>query len=303
MQRQGVADRSLTTRDVVFLIAPCINAAGRLGDPSSGVRLLLTDSADEACALADELIEQNRARQQLDRQVRQEAADWVQEHCDPGSDCALVAGRPSWHVGVVGIVASKLVERFYRPAFLFSVSDDGIAKGSGRSVAGLHLLDALHECREHLISYGGHRAAAGAKLRVENLDAFRRAFNTAVASRLSPAMRNPVVTADAEVRLPALTRKFYDIIDRMAPFGPGNMRPVFLCRDLRHRFKPRVVGKDHLKMAVASEGVMLDAIAFNFGERMAEIRDMDRFALAFTLDLNEWNGRTTLQMKVKGVSA
>ncbi len=302
IERQGLAGKTLMTREVVFLLAPCINAAGRLGEPTRGVKLLLADDEAEAMRIAGELVEQNRERQALDQRVQQEAVDWVCANCDSAEDRALVAAHSSWHIGVVGIVASKLVERFYRPSFLFSVSEDGVAKGSGRSVAGLHLLDALHDCKEHLISYGGHAAAAGAKLHIDNLGAFRRAFNAAVSARLPAGDRGPAVIADAEARLPVLTHKFFDIINRMAPFGPGNMRPVFLSRHLRHRFAPRLVGKNHVKMAVAAEGSMMDAIAFNFGERLDEIKKMQGFSLAYTLDKNEWNGRVTLQMKVKGVS-
>jgi single-stranded-DNA-specific exonuclease len=301
MDQQGIAPGPVSTRQAVFQLAPCINAAGRLGDPARGAMLLLTEDSAEAALYAKELREANTERQALDAQVQKEAVAWVRENCDSRRDMALVAASAGWHAGVIGIAASRVVETFYRPAFLFSIGADGLAKGSGRSVPGVHLLDALGECGDLLVSFGGHAAAAGATIRAENIDAFRVKFNEAVKKRVRPDELSPRVVADAEVGMPELTRRFFNVIRQMEPFGPGNMRPVLLCRGLKNRFEPRIVGKGHLKMTVASNGGVMDAIAFNFGERLDDIRRADTFALAFSLDENEWNGQVTLQMKVKGV--
>ena len=301
MDMQGVKGTELSTRQVVFQLAPCINAAGRLGDPSRGVRLLLTDDPAEAALHARELREANRERQALDAQVQDEAVKWVAENCDPQRDFAIVAASPRWHAGVIGIAASRVVESFFRPTFLFSVGDDGIAKGSGRSIPGCNLLEALGECADVCETFGGHAAAAGATIRRGNIDAFRERFNAAVRRRVTPGELSPRIIADAEVEMKELNRKLFNVIRQMGPFGPGNMRPVLLCRGLRNRFEPRIVGNGHLKMTVTADGTSMDAIAFHFGGRLDEVRTAESFSLAFALDENEWNGQVSLQMKVKGI--
>ncbi|MBD3391426.1 MAG: single-stranded-DNA-specific exonuclease RecJ [Chitinivibrionales bacterium] len=301
MELQGIDATTLSTGQVVFQLAPCINAAGRLGDPGRGVQLLLTEDPAEAKLYARELREANIERRALDSSVQEQVVAWVEAHCDPSRDFAIVAAHHEWHAGVIGIAASRVVESFCRPTFLFSIGEDGLAKGSGRSAGMVHLLECVHECTDLLENYGGHAAAAGATIKKENIDAFRARFNEAVRARTTLDDLVPRVVADAEVELGALSRKFFNIVKRMAPFGPGNMRPVLLCRGLRNRYEPRVVGRGHLKMSVTSNGLIMDAIGFNFGERLEEVRRAPSYSLAFSLDENEWNGKVSLQMKVKGV--
>lgn len=296
-----ITHKELSTADVVFLIAPCINAAGRLGDQNRGVKLLLTEDSAEAHLFAQELVEINRERQALDKFVQEQAARWVSENVDLNNEYVIVAGDKNWHVGVIGISASKIVEMFYRPTFLFSIGEDGLARGSARSVRGLHLLDAITECSDLLESFGGHAAAAGGSIRVENLPAFRARFNKVVKSRLSMDDLVPHIYSDAEVTVRDLTPKFFNIVRQMEPFGPGNMRPVLFSKNLRNQYPPRVVGKNHLKMTVSAEGQVIDAIAFNYGNRLQDVKGSDSFSMAFSLDENEWNGRVSLQMKVKGI--
>ncbi|MBD3318007.1 MAG: single-stranded-DNA-specific exonuclease RecJ [Chitinivibrionales bacterium] len=300
--QQDLADRDISTAQVVFQLAPCINAAGRLGDPTRGVKLLLTEDPAEAQLYARELREANGKRRALDKQVQEQAIARVVDSCDPAREHALVAADPNWHVGVIGISASKLVERFYRPTFLFGGVENGLARGSGRSVPGLHLMEVLNECADLLESYGGHAAAAGATIRMENVQAFRRRFGEEVSKRLPLDKMVPQVKADAVVTMAGLTPKFYRIVKQMEPFGPGNMRPVLLCRGLRNRYPPRIVGKGHLKLAVAADGRVMDAVGFNFGDRLSDLADASRYSLAFTLDENEWKGKVSLQMKVKGIA-
>jgi single-stranded-DNA-specific exonuclease len=302
IEQQGLAGRPLSTGQVVFQLAPCINAAGRLGDPARGAKLLLTDDPAEAALYARELREANGERRALDSWVQEQAIARVLDECDPAREHALVAADPGWHVGVIGISASKLVERFYRPTFLFGGAEEGLVRGSGRSVPGLHLLEALNECADVLESYGGHAAAAGATIRLDKVAEFRGRFAAAVAGRVSLEELVPHIRADAAVTMAGLTPKFYRIIKQMEPFGPGNMRPVLLCRGLRNRYPPRVVGKGHLKLAVSGDGLVMDAIGFNLGERLDELVRAPSFALAFALDENEWNGKVSLQMKVKGIA-
>lgn len=298
---QDCAARELSTGDVVFRIAPCINAVGRLGDPRRGVELLLSDDHAQARLYAQELKQANIERRALDSHIQEEAFAWIEKNCDSDADFAIVAGSRAWHCGVVGIVASKVVERYHRPAILFAVGDNGVARGSGRSISGFHLHDALTQCGDLLQGFGGHAAAAGMTILEENLGAFRSKFNAIARSRLSPEDLVPKVNVDAEVRLADLTPQFYSTLKKMEPFGPGNMRPVLVSRNLTNRFAPRVVGGKHLKMAVQDGASWIDAIAFNFGDRLADAGGSSAFTLAFSLDENEWNGKKNLQLKVKGM--
>lgn len=300
--QQNLTGKRITTSHVVFQLAPCINAVGRLGDPGRGVELLLTNNQEIALQYACELRDTNLERRALDSTVAEEATLWVKEHCNPESDYSLVLGNQNWHFGVIGIVASKMVEKFHRPSILFSIGTDGYARGSGRSIPGLHLLSALEQCSDILESFGGHAAAAGVRVKTENLESFRLRFNDVVKTMLRPDDLSPVVMADAEVDLPQITPKFFRILKQMEPFGPGNMRPVLMCRNLQHKYMPRKVGNNHIKMAVTGGGIVMDAIAFNFAERLDEVRSADSLAVAFSLEENEWNGSKSLQMKVKGIS-
>ncbi|MBN2036559.1 MAG: hypothetical protein JW768_07430, partial [Chitinispirillaceae bacterium] len=301
IELQGLSGKAITTRDVVFQLAPCINAGGRLGDPRRGVELLLADDARAALSYARELRTANHERRTIDHSVWLEACAWVENHCRPAHDFAIVAGSTAWHAGVIGIVASKLVERFHRPAILFSVGDDGMARGSGRSIEAVHLLDALSECADLLSSFGGHKAAAGMNIESSSIDALRRRFNEAVKRRVTADDLVKNIRADAEVSLSMLDGTFVSLVKSMEPFGPGNMRPVLYCRNLRHSRTPRVVGSNHLKMALSGDGRVMDAIAFNFAPRLQELCGASTVSLAFSLDENVWNGRTTLQMNIKGI--
>ncbi|MBD3420768.1 MAG: single-stranded-DNA-specific exonuclease RecJ [Chitinivibrionales bacterium] len=302
MQLQRLEGMSISTSRVVFQLAPCINAVGRLGDPRRGVELLLTEDRALARLYARELQQANEERKALDKRVQTETFAWVKQHCHTEHDFAIVAGSASWHVGVIGIVASKLVETFFRPTVLFSFDADGMARGSGRSIPALNLFEALKECEDLFESFGGHAAAAGMVMKRENLETFRRRFNNVARERMAPADLIPIVKADTEVDLRDLSPKFLRILKQMEPFGPGNMRPVLYCRNLANRYKPRIVGNGHVKMAVTDGAAVMDAIGFNFGNRFEEVRDAQTFNLAFGLDENEWMGRKSLQMNIKGIS-
>ncbi|MCL2689881.1 MAG: single-stranded-DNA-specific exonuclease RecJ [Chitinispirillia bacterium] len=305
IEAQSLTNKKLSTSEVVFQIAPCINAVGRLGDPQRGVELLLTDDPALAALYARELREANLERRALDTSAAEEAVQWIEMNCSLKKDLSIVAASPDWHVGVIGIVASRMVEKFHRPSIMISIGEDGMARGSGRSGGGLHLLDALDQCSDLLESYGGHASAAGLSIRSEKIDEFREKFNSVVKTRLSADDLVPRVTADAEVPVTVITSKLLRIIKQMEPFGPGNMRPILLCRDFKHKYAPKTVGQNqsHLKLSLTSQGVTLDAIAFNFGDRLTEVKSSTNIAeVAFALEENEWNGKVTLQMNVKGIS-
>jgi len=204
---------------------------------------------------------------------------------------------------VIGIVAAKLVEKYHRPTILFSLGTDGFARGSGRSIPKLHLLEALNGCSSMLAAFGGHAAAAGMRIHNDRIDLFRKHFNDEVRNRLTPDDLTPVVTADVKLSLQDITPSFYRIVKQLEPFGMGNMRPVLYCTNLKNRYSPRKVGSNHLKMKCFESGSMvMDAIAFNFGDRLQEVSRAESLGLAFSLDENEWNGKVNLQMKVKGIT-
>jgi single-stranded-DNA-specific exonuclease len=298
---QGLGGKPLSTRDVVFQIAPCINAVGRLGDPRKSVELLLTNDLSLAANLAVELKQTNMERRAIDSAIQQEAFAMIERETGDDNDFAIVLGKRDWHCGVVGIVASKVVERYHRPAILFAINDDGTARGSGRSISAVNLHQALSQCGSTLESFGGHAAAAGMTIKESNIDQFRKCLNDAVKAAVTPDDLVPRIVADAAITVNDCTFALYTLIARMAPFGPGNMRPTFFCAGLRHKYDPRIVGSNHVKMMVADGRLSLDAVAFNFGHRFQEIKAAKEFSLAFTLDENEWNGRKNLQMKVRGI--
>ena len=303
MEVQGIADKVITTADVVFKLAPAVNAAGRLGDPSRGVKLFTSEDEGECRLFATELVRINDERRVYHEKVEREAIAWAHTHIDFDTEYATVVSEKGWHAGVIGIVASKLVDQFCRPAVLFTINDEGIAHGSGRSISGCDLVAAFTECDQYLNSYGGHKMAAGASLKAENLPAFRKAFNVAVQKQLSKEDLVPVVKADVEVKIPQLTPKFFNVLRRMEPFGPYNMRPVLVTHGCTNRANPRVVGKGgaHLKLEVRADGSVIDAIGFGFGDRLREVQEAKSYTLAYTLSENEFRGRTTLQMMLKAI--
>ncbi|MBN1309190.1 MAG: single-stranded-DNA-specific exonuclease RecJ [Chitinispirillaceae bacterium] len=302
MTQQGLAGKPLSTSQVVFQLAPCINAVGRLGDSRTGIELLMTDDDAQAQKYASQLRAANIERRELDGAVAKEAYAWIETNADSARDVGLIVGSEHWHAGVIGIVASKIVERYHRPAILFSVGRDGYARGSGRSIPALHLLEALNRCADLLEGYGGHAAAAGMTIKTDMIEPFRTRFNEVVRGMTAPDDFIPVIMADAEADIPDITPKFYRIIKQMEPFGPGNMRPVFLARGVRHRSAPRIVGDTHLKMSLIGGGVFMDAIGFNFSDRYHQVKDVSTLSVAYTVDENEWNGRVNFQMKVKGIA-
>jgi single-stranded-DNA-specific exonuclease len=298
---QGLAGKPLSTSEVGFLIAPCINAVGRLGDARKGVELLLTEDNVTATRIARELKEANLERRAIDKSMQEEAFSWVDTFWDPEKDYAIVIARPNWHCGVVGIVASKVAERYHRPTLLFSINEEGLARGSGRSIPGLHLQKALTECGDLLVSFGGHAAAAGMTILTGNIERFSKRFNEVVKAHVSVDDLIPHISADVALTLSDCSYSLFNWLKQMEPFGPGNPQPLFLCRDLKNKFEPRVVGQKHLKMMVAEKETAMDAIGFNLGHYFENVKKSRAIALVFSLDENEWNGRKCLQLKVKGV--
>ncbi|MCL1946912.1 MAG: single-stranded-DNA-specific exonuclease RecJ [Chitinivibrionia bacterium] len=303
---QGMSKKTLTTSDVVFKLSPSVNAAGRMGDPKIGVKLLLSKNQNECENYVKTLVATNTQRREIEDGVSKDAFLVCEENIDFENEFAVVVAKKGWHSGILGIVAARLVERFCRPAILFSIDDEGIAHGSARTFGKCDVLAALTECSDILLTFGGHKAAAGASINAKNLDAFRKRFSDAIKKQfVTVDSLVPIVYADAEINVAQLTPKFFANLKRIEPFGPSNMRPVFVARNLNHKFSPKAIGKngEHLKLYVSGDGYCIDAIGYGFGSRFDEIKNAQNFTLCFVLGENTYMGKSELQMEIRGIEA
>lgn len=295
---------NLAAMDIGFALAPRINAAGRLGSARLAVELMTTSDPKRAQTLADYLEEQNQKRQLLERQILGEARELAAAWLDAP---ALVLAKADWHPGLLGIVASRLVDQFARPVLMISLRDDQPhAQGSGRSVPGFALHQALQECTAHLIGHGGHAAAAGLRILPEAIDAFRDSFCTIAARQLGARPGPHRLTLDAELPLSCLTTGLMQAIDRLEPYGSGNPPPLLLADRLQVVREPRKVGVGarHLSFRVRQNGKELKAIAFGMAERADELMSQQgQCCLAFTPRWNEWQGYKSVEIEVKDFQA
>ncbi|MGC6422091.1 MAG: single-stranded-DNA-specific exonuclease RecJ [Flavobacteriaceae bacterium] len=284
--------------DLVFVVAPRINAAGRMAHGGKAVSLLCAQDVTTAQAMAREIESLNGERRSTDERITQEALEQINQLNTPYSTVVI---QENWHKGVVGIVASRLIEHHYRPTVVLAASE-GKYVGSVRSVKGFNVYEALAACESHLIQFGGHKYAAGLTMDPKSLPAFREAFDQAVQERITVEQRQPSQTYDLEVSLTALTPKLERILVQMAPFGPQNMRPVFRTIGLTDAGGSRAVGNDqkHLKLAVTDgKGTVFSGIGFGMAKHLPKIKAGNSFELLYTLEQNEFNGVKRLQLKVK----
>ena len=288
----GVAEGAVTAGQIGFRLGPRINAAGRLDDAGRGVRLLSTLDEAEASALADELDRENQARQEIERRMLAEAVEDAAAAVKRGA-VGLVLARQGWHAGVVGIVAARVAERFHRPAVLVGF-DGAEGKGSGRSIEGFHLYDALAACSGHLLRFGGHRHAAGVTIAVTAIEPFRAAFEAHAAAALSPEDLVPRCRVDGWVEERDLTPRAAEDLGRLGPFGAGHPEPVFALRSRPAKARTVGAGAAHLKLTF---GKGLDAIGFSMGDRAALCQAP--VEAAFTLGFDDWDGTRRLQLKLK----
>jgi single-stranded-DNA-specific exonuclease len=293
----GGIQKQLSINNVVFVIAPRINAAGRMDDARKAVQLFIEKDPEKAMDIARQLHSDNSDRKEADTHTTAEALAMMAS--DPLIDNrrSTVVYAEHWHKGVVGIVASRLIEHYYRPTVVLTRSGDVVA-GSARSVNRFNLYEAIHACREHLLGYGGHFAAAGLSLLPDSVDAFRKKFEEVVGSTITPGSLVPEQVVDAELNLSDATPSFYRIISQMEPFGPENMRPVFIARNVTDKGFSKIVKEQHLRFVITQRGTTLTGIGFNLAGKHTVLENKKPFDILFTLDENEWNGNTTLQMKV-----
>lgn len=296
MERTGLAGTQPTAWQIGFVLAPRINAVGRMDAAEKAVGLLLTEDAAGAQAIAETFEGVNASRQEEDRRLLAEVLEEVERSYDPERDRAIVMAGEGWHPGVIGIVASRVVERFHRPTVLIALDAEGNGRGSARSVPGFHLLEGLEACAGHLDAFGGHRTAAGLAIRREAVDAFRTAFHRHAGERLTPEQLVPSLTIDLELPLEGVNAQLFLELSRFGPYGPGNPEPVLALRDVAARGYPRIVGENHLKMVVARNGRALDTIGFNLGHLMSRLNlNRGPMTIACRLRENVYLGRSTLQ--------
>jgi len=295
----GLTGKEIGTGQIVFIIAPRINAVGRMGDAQRAVKLLTTKDEVEAGQIADILEKENQHRKNVDEEAFREAVQKTNAFYDQNDTSAIVLYKEGWHTGVIGIVASRVVERYYRPTILISV-EDGVGKGSARSIPGFDLYESLKKCEDLFIGFGGHKYAAGLSIAEENIQLFIQRFQNIAAKELTSDHKMPKLQIEAEIRLGSITEEFVELLKRFAPFGPQNMRPVFVSRNLQVVGTPGIVGRNHLKFKVRQDDKVFDVIAFNMGDLFYRMTpgasDLD---MAYVIEENVFMGRRTIQLRAK----
>lgn len=286
--------------NLVFIIAPRVNAAGRMDDARKAVQMFIADTYEEALYWAEQLNADNTTRKEADTNITEEALSIIQ-----GDEMLLgrkstVLFQPHWHKGVVGIVASRLIDHFYRPTIVLTQSGDYVA-GSARSVAGFNVYEAIHQCKDLLLGYGGHFYAAGMTLVPEKVEAFRQKFEEVVQATIHPELLIPEILIDAEISFSDIKKSFYDILCQMEPFGPDNMSPTFCARRVYNTGWSKVVKEAHLRFVVRQGNCTLTGIGFGMAEKMPLLLQDKPVDLVFKIDENEWNGEKNLQLKVMDV--
>lgn len=286
----------LTITNVVFIIAPRVNAAGRMDDARKAVNLFIEKDRDAALELATALQSDNTDRKVEDSSTTEEALKMILADTNAPHRKTTVVYADHWHKGVVGIVASRLIENHYKPTVVLTRSGEMVA-GSARSVPGFNLYEAIHACRQHLVAYGGHMAAAGLSMLPENVTLFQEEFERFVSSTIDPKLLTQEIIIDAEVTPNDVTYSLYKLIMQLEPFGPGNMRPVFVLKNI-NATSVSVLKEKHLRITVSLNGNTISCIGFNLAELEELVKYGRSFNMAFSMDENTWNGNTSLQLKI-----
>jgi len=294
-----VDGRPLTAGRIGFILAPRLNAAGRIGHAMLGVELLMSDSEPQANRIARELEEMNRRRQEIDRATLVEARKRV-DALDLDNTFGIVLGEQGWHPGVIGIVASRIVEETGRPTVLIAL-DGNEGKGSGRAPLPFDLHAGLSECRDLLIRFGGHKAAAGVSIDASRVDEFAQRFNDVARSKLTPEDLQPELRIDAEISIDQVTDELESLLRHFEPFGVGNPTPVFMSRGVRLSVPPRVVGTDGLKLRIAGSTHDREALGWGMGELASELPLEAPIDIAYRLERDTYQGESRLQLRIADI--
>jgi single-stranded-DNA-specific exonuclease len=295
--RLGGIDKSLHINSLVFVIAPRVNAAGRMDDARKAVQLFIEKDPEKAGEFAQMLHHDNTDRKDADLSITQEALSLIDADLSMRDRKSTVIFQPHWHKGVVGIVASRLIEKYYRPTIVLTQSGEIIA-GSARSVSGFNVYEAVHQCKDLLLGYGGHFYAAGLTMSPDKVTAFSDLFESVVAGSIDEELLIPELVIDAEVTFQAMVPSFYNILKQMEPFGPGNMRPVFVARKVCDQGYSKIVKEEHIRFVLKQGETVFTGIGFNMAAKFPLLAGSALVDIVFTLDENEWNGEKNLQLKV-----
>ena len=289
--------RELHITNLVFMIAPRVNAAGRMDDARKAVQMFVSETYEEALHYAEMLHSDNTDRKEADSTITEEALALIGENKNWINHKSTVVFQPHWHKGVVGIVASRIIEHYYRPTVVLTQSGE-YAAGSARSVPGFNLYEAIHACREHLLGYGGHFAAAGMTMELNQVNAFREKFEQVVSSTIDPQLLIPEILIDDEIILSDIKWPFYNILQQMEPFGPENLRPVFIVKKIMDSGYSKIVKEQHIRFSLRQNNTMITGIGFGMAEKFSLLQSGKPVDIVFKIDENEWNGEKTLQLRV-----
>ncbi|UCB57089.1 MAG: single-stranded-DNA-specific exonuclease RecJ [Candidatus Omnitrophota bacterium] len=300
MEVSGLDNRTLNARHIGFILGPRINASGRLGSPEDSLRLLLARTELEARTLAQKLNQGNRLRQRIESRTLQEAIEQVESQINFKEHSIIVLGAPHWHRGVIGIVASRLVERYMRPTIMMSLEDE-FGRGSGRSIGNFHLLEALRKCKDLLEEYGGHRRACGLKLKKTRFSDFFRTINRVTKEMLLPEDLVPALEIDAEILLSSLSENLINELNSLSPFGADNPEPLICSSGLKVKSKVSIVAGNHIKFWVTDGKLTCEAIGYNKKGNFPELEAGETVSLAYAPSVNNWQGNFSIQLKLEDV--
>ena len=299
----GILKSEVTINDIVFKIGPRINAAGRIESARKSVDLLISKNYTDAISFAKKIDEINTQRKLIDHDITEDALNSIISSDELINKKTTVLYNKDWSRGVIGIVASRLTETYFRPTVILAETAEGLASGSARSVPGFNLYDAVDSCSHLLEGFGGHMYAAGLTLKTENIEKFTDCFDKFVSEHITEEQLIPRINVDAILSLDDIDQKFFNILRQFAPFGPGNMHPVFVARDVVDTGGSKIVGKDstHLKISVKQNNAVFNGIAFGMGNKYELIKDKKPFDLCFTIEKNEFMGKINIQLSVKDI--
>jgi single-stranded-DNA-specific exonuclease len=295
-EKSGV-DKDIQAGHIAFRLAPRINAAGRLSNAETAIKLMLTQNESEAEEHSHTLNKNNRERQKIEKEVLEKAVEQIESKFNFNTEKIIVLDAQNWPSGVIGIVAGRIVNQYYRPCIIISV-ENGLGKGSGRSIKNFHLLDALHSCSAHLIKFGGHAHAAGLSIEELLIQPFREKINEYAANNLKTEDLMPSIEIDAETKLKNISFELIEQLEALEPFGYDNPKPCFIAKDLQLYGDPQIVGEEHLKFKVKSEGRIFDAIGFGMADYFSFFDESSTLDIIYRPQINNWMNKKTIQLQI-----
>ncbi|MBN1970465.1 MAG: single-stranded-DNA-specific exonuclease RecJ [Candidatus Delongbacteria bacterium] len=302
IKKLGLDQKAISVSNIIFGMAPRLNAAGRMGDAKRAVRLLTSSNVNAANELVEILEIENNRRKEFDAHTLRQAIKINEEQnkYNPETDKSIVVFNDEWHVGVIGIVASRLLEKYNRPSVVISV-ENGVGKGSCRSIPSVNIYNVLKGCSDLLIQFGGHEYAAGLLINEDNIPAFKKRFNESVKDTLNEDSLKPFLDVDLVASFFDIDNELVDVLEKFEPFGPSNRQPVFASYHVEVVGRPRIVGTNHLKLKLKQNEIVQDAIGFNLADKYDLVNSHGYINIAYNIEKNSWNGKTYIQLKLKDI--